>query len=168
MPYSLLLLLVFFLLFCGALWSAPWLPTHKKNFKDITGLIKLKPQSVFYDLGSGNGDLLFYLSQEHNINCVGIEISPILYLYSKIKSLFYKNVEIKYGNFFNCNLKKADIVYCFLTPKAYPKLRKKLKKELKKKTIIILSCWPFKKAEPFKVINKKNTIPFYAYKKEKI
>ena len=164
MFYNILFLLIFFLIFCGGLWNAPWLPTYKKDFERIANLIKIRPRLTFYDLGSGNADLLFYLSKQYGIHCIGIEISPVLYLYSKIKSLFYKNVTIKYGNFFNHDLKKADIIYCFLTPKVHHKLKEKLRKEIKKETIIILSCWPFKKVKPFK-IDKKNRIPFYVYKK---
>ena len=165
MFYLFILLLIFFLIFCGGLWNAPWLPTHKEDFKRIAKLIKIRPQLTFYDLGSGNGDLLFYLSKQYNINCVGIEISPVLYLYSKIKSFFYKNVTIKYGNFFNHNLKKADVIYCFIKPETYHKLKQKIKKEVKKETIIILSCWPFKKIKLLKKSKKKRNITFYVYKK---
>ncbi len=163
-----IIILIIFLIFCGGLWDAPWLPTRKQNFKRIANLIKKNNQPVFYDLGSGNGDLLFYLSREHNIKCVGIEVSPILYLYSKFKSFFDKNVAIRYGDFFNYNLEGADIVYCFIKSEAYPKLKEKMKKELKKETIIILSCWPFKKVKPFKVSKLEKSNTFYSYRKKDI
>ena len=164
MIYLFVLLLIVFLIFCGGFWNAPWLPTNKKDFKRIADLVEMDSRLIFYDLGSGGGDLLFYLSKQYNIKCVGVEISPVLYLYSKIKSLFYKNTTIKYGNFFNYNLSEADVVYCFIKPEAYPKLKQKMKKELKKETIIILSCWPLKGVKPFKVSRLKNSISFYLYR----
>jgi len=168
MFYIIILLLIFFLVFCGGLWNAPWLPTHKQDFERVANLIKTHPQLIFYDLGSGSGELLFYLSKQYNIKCVGIEISPVLYLYSKIKSLFYKNITIKYGNFFNYNLGEADVVYCFIKPETYPKLKQKMKKELKKETIIILSCWPFDKNKPFRTSKLLNSISFYLYRRKDI
>ncbi len=118
---------------------------------------------LFYDLGSGSGKILFYLSKKYNITCVGIELSPLLYLYSKFKSLFFKRVKIKYGNFFQYDLSKADVIYIFLLPKNYDKLRKKLNSELKEGTKIILSCWPFENRKPNTIEKKENAITYYLY-----
>ena len=120
---------------------------------------------LFYDLGSGTGDMLFYLSKKYNVNCVGIEISPILYLYSKIKSLFYDKVKICYGNFFKYDLSKTDVIYVFLEPKLYDKLKEKINNELKNDSKIILACWPFKESTPIRTDKKKSKIPYYLYKK---
>lgn len=156
------LLIIFFL---GALFEAPWVPTRKKDFVRIAEIAKLQPGMLFYDLGSGTGEMLFYLSQKYNIDCVGIEISPILYLYSKIKSLFYKNVKIVYGNFYKYNLSKADVIYVFLMPKAFDKLKRKINKELKKDSQIIVSCWPLRNSTPMQVDKKDNEVSYYLYKK---
>ncbi len=163
-----LTLILIFLIFLGALFGAPWVPTRKKDFDRIAKLANLYPGMLFYDLGSGSGELLFYLSKKYNVDCVGIEISPFLFLYSKIKSLFYNKVKIHYGNFYKYDLSKADIVYIFLLPKTYEKLRKKIDMELKKGTKIILSCWPFEDCKPNKINKKENAITYYSYvKKEK-
>src|SRR3989344_8748350 len=98
------LILVLIILFLGAFFDAPWVPTRKKDFIRIAEIAELQPGMLFYDLGSGSGEMLFYLSQKYNIYCVGIEVSPILYLYSKVKSLFYKKVKIIYGNFYKHDL----------------------------------------------------------------
>ena len=80
--YLLLLDIFLFLFILGGFFGALWIPTRKKNYERIASLAELKPGMIFYDLGSGSGSLLFYLSKKYNIKCVGIEISPILYLYS--------------------------------------------------------------------------------------
>ncbi|MDP3093316.1 MAG: class I SAM-dependent methyltransferase [bacterium] len=127
-----LILILFYLIFLGALFEAPWLPTMKKNFDRIAKLAGLQPGMLFYDLGSGSGELLFCLSKKYDVNCIGIEISPLLYLYSKIKSLFFNKVKIRYGNFYKYDLSKADAVYVFLFPKAYYRLKTKISSGLKK------------------------------------
>src|SRR4030042_6669331 len=92
--------IILFLFILGGFYGVIWIPTKKKDYDRIAKLIDLKPGMTLYDLGSGTGDMLFYFSKRYNIKCVGIEISPILYLYSKCKFLFSKSVEIKYGDFF--------------------------------------------------------------------
>ena len=149
----------------GFLWKVPWAPTRKKDYNRIAKLAGLKPNMCFYDLGSGTGHLLFYLAREHNINCVGIEVSPLLYLYSKIRSLFYKNVKIKYGNFFKHDLSEADVVYIFLLVHLYKRVENKLDAELKKDSKIIVSVWPFENFR-FAMINREhNCANYYLYKK---
>ncbi|MDO8436058.1 MAG: class I SAM-dependent methyltransferase [bacterium] len=157
------ILILIILTFTGAFFAAVWLPTKKEDFDRITKLAGLRPGMLFYDLGSGDGELLFYLSKKYNVNCVGIEISPLLFLYSKIKSLFYKNVKIYYGDFYKYDLSKADIVYIFLLPKSYARLRKKLETELRKDVKIILSSWPFEDCEPNQIDKKEKAFTYYSY-----
>lgn len=156
---------LFVVLFLGAFFDAPWVPTRKKDFVRIANIAKLQPGMLFYDLGSGAGEMLFYLSKKYNIDCVGIEISPILYLYSKIKSLFYKNVKIIYGNFYNYDLSKADVIYAFLMPKTLDKLKREIGKKLKKDSKIIISCWPLQNCNPKQMSKKNNEITYYLYNK---
>ncbi|MDP3052123.1 MAG: class I SAM-dependent methyltransferase, partial [bacterium] len=158
-----LILILFCLIFLGALFEAPWVPTRKKDFDRIAKLASLRPDMLFYDLGSGSGEMLFYLSKKYDVNCVGIEISPLLYLYSKIKSLFFSKVKIRYGNFYKYDLSKADVVYVFLMPKTYHKLKVKISSELKEGAMVILSCWPFEDCKPTKINEKENSITYYLY-----
>lgn len=170
---DIILFIIFLLIFLsfmsvGILWGVPWLPTRKKEYDRITELVNLKPNMYFYDLGSGSAEMLFYLSKRYNVKYVGIEVSPILYLYSKIKSLFYKNVQIKYGSFFQYNLSKADIIYVFLLPRIYGKLRNKLNTGLKKNVKVILSTWPFKDLNAAIISKKNNEATYYLYKKNSL
>lgn len=164
--YLLFLILLFLiLLFFGTLWGVGWVPTKKEDYNRIAKLASFKPEMLFYDLGSGTSDMLFFLSKKYNINCVGIEISPLLYLYSKIRSLFYKKVEIHYGNFFRHDLSRADVVYAFLYPKLYDKLKEKINIELKNNSKIILACWPLKKSNPILIDKKRHRVTYFLYKK---
>jgi SAM-dependent methyltransferase len=160
-----LILIIFTLFSLGAFWRAPWFPTKKDDYDIIAKLAQLKENINFYDLGSGTGEMLFYFSKKYGANCVGIEISPILYLYSKIKSFFKKRVKIFYGNFFLYNLSEADVVFIFAHPKLNEKLRKKLTEELKNEAKIIVACWPFENTKPLSVAKGKSKINYYLYRK---
>jgi len=164
--YLLFLILLFLILiFFGAFWRAPWIPTKKEDYDRIAKLANLGPKMFFYDLGSGTGDMLFYLSKKYNINCAGIEVSPLLYFYSKIRSLFYKKVKIYYGNFFQHDLSRADVVYVFLHPKLYDRLKKRINSGLKNDSKIILAGWPFEKSNPIRISKEKYRATYYLYKK---
>lgn len=159
-----LLVLFVFGIFGGVIW----MPTRKKDYERIAKVAILKSDDVFYDLGSGTGDLLFYLEKNHGIRCVGIEISPILYFYSKIKSLFYKKVKIRYGNFFKHDVSEANILYAFLHPKMYKKLKVKIKKDAKEGARIILAVWPFSNESHTVSSCEKGEVSYYLYKNKRV
>lgn len=148
----------------GGFFGVIWLPTKKKDYDRIAKIAALKPDCIFYDLGSGSGDLLFYLAKKYGARCVGIEVSPILYFYSKIRSLFYKKVKIKYGNFLKCDIFEADIIYAFLLPKMYKKLEEKIKKDAKEGAKIVLAAWPFNSKSYIDSSHEKGAVSFYLYR----
>jgi len=158
--------IILFLFILGGFYGVIWTPTKKRDYDRIVKLMDFKPGVVLYDLGSGTGNLLFHFSKRYNIKCVGIEISPVLYLYSKFKSLFFKSVEIKYGDFLKHDLSKPDAIYAFLHPKMYDKLKEKIIREVKKdSTVIVLSTWPFKNLTPSKLSQKNRDTTYFLYKK---
>ena len=161
----LVFILIFILVFCGGFYDVVWLPTKRKDYKKIAILADFKPGDILYDLGSGTSEMLFYFSKKYKIRCVGIEISPVLYLYSKIKSLFFKNVSIYYGDFFNSNLKNAEIIYVYLHHKAYNKLIEKINKDTSDGTKIIIACWPFENINPIITSSDyESGLPYFLYK----
>lgn len=165
------ILVLFFMIligivFTGSFYDAIWVPTRKGDYERIAQLANLQSKMIFYDLGSGNANMLFYLSKKYSIHCVGIEISLFWYFYSKAKSLFNKKVEIRYGNLYKHDISKADVIYAFLLPEAYSKLKGKIDKEAKKGAKVILSYWPFENREPNNVARKKGSAPYYLYQKE--
>ncbi|MDD5433462.1 MAG: methyltransferase domain-containing protein [Candidatus Pacebacteria bacterium] len=153
----------FLLGFGGAIFGICWVPTKRKQYEIIAKTAKLKPGMVFCDLGSGTGSLLFYLAKNYKVQCVGVEISPVLYLYSKIKSLFYKNISIKFNNFFNYNLAGCDVVYFYLHPKLMPKIIQKLQKELKPGALVISYGFVIPGYAPEKFIEQPGQLSVYFY-----
>ena len=71
-----------------------WVPTKRKQYKLIAENAGLKDGMVFCDLGSGTGNLLFFLCRNYGVKCIGVELSLLLFLYSKTKALFCKSTSI--------------------------------------------------------------------------
>ena len=109
---------------------APWVPTRTSDLQRIHSILKLKKWDRFLEIGCWTAKVSVYLAK-HNpeSNITGIELSPLLYIYSKIKAFFSwaKNLNIIYWNALNIDFSKYDTLYVFglpetVTKKIAPKL----------------------------------------------
>ncbi|UCE96174.1 MAG: SAM-dependent methyltransferase [Candidatus Bathyarchaeota archaeon] len=106
----------------------------------------IKPGEVLYDLGSGDGRIIVMAAREFLASSVGIEINPFWIFWTKVKVLLYRlsgKVNIVWGNFFNQDLSKANIVTLYLLQHTNEKLKPKLKKDLKPGTRVISHVFTF-------------------------
>lgn len=113
-------------------WSslAPWLPTRKRDLEKINALANLQPGQIFLELGSGNTRVCRYIAERNpKAKVIGIELAYPFYLYTKIHSYIFgpKNMEIVFGNAFEYNLSKIDVIYVFGLPTS---INKQLKYQL--------------------------------------
>lgn len=121
--------------------AAPWFSTWSRDIERFLKLAEIKPGQKFYDLGCGDGKLVFAAAGA-GAEAVGFEISLLPYLIALSRSYYIKNSKIKFKSFWNQNLSDADVVYIFLTPKINPKAKLKLEKELKVGSKVIAYAWP--------------------------
>lgn len=131
--------------------DAPYVPTKSSKVKQGLRLAGLKKGDVFYELGSGDGRLV-YAAAKMGATSYGIEQSILRVLYSRVmawqKGL--KNAHFIHGNVFNKDLSKATVVYIYLLPKGVQKLDPKLHKELKKGSRVVTQDYHFKEWKPIK------------------
>lgn len=142
--------------------AAPWFPTWSRDIERFLILADIKPGEKFYDLGCGDGKLVFAAAQA-GADAVGYEISLLPYLIAKAKSFRIKNSKIEFKDLWKKNLSDADIVYLFLTPKVNPKAKEKLQSELKKGSRIIAYTWPIEGWQPAKEDFIAGQPPLYLY-----
>lgn len=133
--------------------DAPYIPTKMDNIRKILRLAGVKKGKRFYELGSGDGRVVF-AAAKLGADSYGIEQSFLRILYSKIqrRKLNLQKAHFIHGNIFGKNYQDADIVYIYLLHKGVKKLEGKLKKELKKGSIVITQTYHFKNWKPFKKI----------------
>lgn len=136
--------------FISIFFGAPHVKTRKSIVSRALKLADLKKGEIFYELGSGSGDALISASK-YNIRVVGFEISPYYYLYSKLRTFRYSNINIRFQNIMDTDLSRVDVIYCYLLPKLLKKLAPKFKKELKKNTRVISIGFPI---DSLKLIKK--------------
>ncbi|MDP8244229.1 MAG: methyltransferase domain-containing protein [Candidatus Hinthialibacter antarcticus] len=110
----------------GAWFGAPYIPSANPAVERALGLAELKPGDVFIDLGCGDGRSL-RAAKARGAQAIGYEIS--LFMYCIAKRL--RGCEVRLGNFWSADLSEADVVYCYLTPKAMERIEREIWPKLK-------------------------------------
>lgn len=146
----------------------PYVPTDKNAIEKILEEARFKKGDTFLDLGCGDGRMVIRADKLKNINAIGYEIAPLIYIFAFIRKILTNSkAKIKFKNFFKENLKDADVIFCYLMPGALKKLEGKIIRECKKGTRIISSTFEIPGLQHVKIIEKNNTkkIPkIYIYK----
>ncbi len=134
--------------------DAPYVPTRIKSLKKLFEKVGLKKNSIFYELGSGDGRVVFAASELGAV-ATGVEQSWIRVWQSRLKAkqLNLPNAEFIHGNIFDRQYYPADCVFIFLLQPAVDKLEVKLRKELKKGCLIITQTFHFKNWKPVKKLD---------------
>jgi hypothetical protein len=166
--------------------SVPFVPIRDEAIEPIIKALKLNSQSLLYDLGSGDGKVIFaaYKAQPQ-AQYVGIEyhffphwlakrkLSKII-SQTKINTVIDNlenstNIELIHNSFFNEDISQATHVFVYLFSSMLDKLLPKLENDLRKGTRLVSCDFTFSKKEPIEVIdipggeNRKRCKKLYIY-----
>lgn len=152
-----------FFLVIAFVTGAPFVPSNNKAAKSMIELAKLKKGMKIFDLGSGNGKLLFLAAQK-GTHATGLEINPFLTLYTSLKALFsqYRSqIRVTWGDFWKTNLQEADVVFVYLLPWRMDKLASMLKTQLKPGALIVSNSFIFPE---WKILREDKENHIYVFK----
>ncbi|MEZ5314707.1 MAG: hypothetical protein R3E91_00605 [Chlamydiales bacterium] len=119
------------------------MPTSYKAKQALFSLLPKTPKNVF-ELGSGWGNLACSLAKHYPwawIHAFEGSWFPWIVSLGLKKILGIHNLKISRKNFLKISIKEADLVVCYLYPKAMEKLKSKFKKEMKPGTWIITNTF---------------------------
>ena len=141
----LLLLGIYFIYTVIAIFKgAAYVPTTHSRVTRLIELAAIAPGEKLLDLGSGDGRILFAAAKRGAV-CLGIEINPLLVLYSsllaKVKRL--KEVSIQRTNFWDYPLADVDILTVYLVPLHLEALRTKVLAEMRSGSRVITAVHHF-------------------------
>ena len=145
--------------------GAPWVPTSMVTVHKMLKLAAVRPGDVVYDLGCGDGRIVVTAARNYGARAVGIELDPLRYIWCQmlITVLGLRGrVKIVYGNFFNQDLSKADVVTCYLLQSTNRKLVEKFSKELHSKARVVSNTFTFPAMRP---IREDNGVRAYIFPK---
>lgn len=139
--------------------KVPFVKSDTKAIKHALDNMNPEPGDLIYDLGCGDGKFLYYCAKKFpEVQVVGFEKSFLPFLmgrFFKTTTRRLPNFQIKFSNFYNEDLSKPDIIYCFLFPNYMKNLSPKFKHEISPETLIVSSTFPMKDWTPFKEIPLK-------------
>ena len=136
--------------------AVPFVPAQAHIIDAVAQEIGTDTAPILYDLGCGNGKVLFGLAKLlPRGRFIGIEIAPWPYLLAWIQKKIRKEdrVTIIRGNIFTYDISPATHVFVYLLPKVNVKLLPVLQEKCKKGTVIFTCDFPFKELTPTKVIS---------------
>ncbi len=154
------------MIYLFVLWSignfknkVPFVTASGAVLKDIANSLDVKEGSVVYDLGCGDGRILFYLSKlTPRALYIGIENNRLPIILARIES-FYNNkktgnkVEIINQDFFKTDLSNATHIFTYLYPQIMEDLLPKFEKEFKPGTKLVSLSFKFREKKPIQEID---------------
>lgn len=155
----------------------PFVPTHAGDVEFIVKKLGISNKDTFYDLGSGNGKVVFLVNQLTGAKCIGYELSWWTYLYARLKNwLAFPDkakrindnvewVQFRNENFFKANWSEANYIYAYLYPPLMGRIEEKFQAEMKPGSVAVVRDFPF----PNMPYTEKHFLPkkheIYIYKK---
>ncbi len=129
-----LLLLLLIVIVLPGLWAtrtgAPSLPTRKKTLDQMLKLANIKPHEHVYDLGCGDGRIVFAAAKA-GAHATGYEFSLPMYLIAKLGSYAHSGTRIEYKNFWTQDYADADVIFCYLLTSSMQTFKHKIWPNLK-------------------------------------
>lgn len=164
--WNLFLGILFVLLASAAYASwrgAPWVPTWKRDLQRIANLANLQKGDRFVELGCGTARVCRYLAKTTQAQTVGVELSMIQWLWASVLSITQKRNSIVLGDAFHHDLSSYTVVYMFLMPETYKKIRDKLVHELSSGSRVITYVWPIPDWTPAQVDKQEGSPDLFVF-----
>jgi precorrin-6B methylase 2 len=134
-----------------AFYGLPPVPTKPERIQKALQMANLQPNEILYDLGAGDGRVLFIAARDFGAKAIGIEVGPIqcalIWLRAVAKGLG-NQIEIRWGNFYKADLHDADVVFVYATSKEVMKLAPHLGTQLKRGARLVSISADFPEWEP--------------------
>jgi len=146
---------------------APYVPSRRRELTRMLRVAAIRPGERVVDLGSGDGKIVLAAARA-GAEAFGVERQPLLVLISRLRAGLKglsARARFRTGNLFHADLRTADVVFCYLLPKAMARLHEKLERELKPGARVVASAFAIRAWEPAIVDRDGETAPIFLYRR---
>ena len=140
--------------------GANWEPTPMKRVRKMLKMANVSKKDFVFDVGFGDGRIIFTAINEFKAKAGGIEIEPIKFIAVKLYSILKKlTPDLKLGSVYNTDFSKATVITIFMSSATNKIIQEKFSK-LKKGTKIVSYYWKF---PDWKIIKQDKDLQLYLY-----
>lgn len=150
--------------------NVPFVPTTMKTVAKAFDLLNIQPGEKVLDLGSGDGRFVLYGAGRVRASFVGVELSTLLYLWSKLRTSLARKkgmVTILRKNYYDENFSFYNKLFFFNMPSELTRLKEKLEKEVRPGTLVASVMFPLrsKKFDLLEQFGHKDKEKLFLYKR---
>ncbi len=138
----------------GAQKLAPYVTSPQPVVERMLEAARLKAGETLFDLGCGDGRILFSAAQKYGAKAVGVELSPTLVkrTRSSVEAQGLQDqIRVLEGDMMKVDVSGANVVALYLMTDANEQLRPKLEKELKPGSRVVSLEFKIKGWKPARV-----------------
>jgi len=118
--------------------GAPFYPTSAIAIEKMLALAGVNSESIVYDLGSGDGEIVLAAARRYNaMKVVGIEQNQKLCSIALRKTRHLRNALIINANYDDVDISEASVVTLYQSASENARLKPKLLKELSAGSIVV-------------------------------
>ncbi len=122
----------------------PFVPTYADDIKLIVDKLKISSKDTFYDLGSGNGKVVFLVEKLSGAQVTGYELTLWTHLWARIQKILMRSkAKFIRRDFFKQDWSQANIIYCYLYPHLMGRICDKFRAEMKPGSVAVVRDFPF-------------------------
>ena len=143
--WAILVTIVITSAFIGFLLTrVPFVPTSGEDIELMVKKLPIRKQDIFFDLGSGDGKVIFIVEKLSGARVKGFELTWWTHVLAKIKRLLTgSQAELSNKNFFHQDWSEATIIYAYLYPPLMKRVEEKFKAECKPGSIAVVRDFAF-------------------------
>lgn len=134
-----------------SLYGLPPVPTKPQRVRNALKLAELKPNETLYDLGAGDGRVLFIAAREFGAKAVGIEVGPIQCAWIWLRVVIggmRDRIQIRWANFYKADFRQADVIFVYATSKEVRQMAPHLERQMKPGSRLVSISADFSDWEP--------------------
>lgn len=142
----------------------PYVRSKTSDTLKVLQAANLRDGQVFYELGSGDGRVIFLAEQLARVKPVGFELTPWVHIMAKFHAWRKgSKATLLREDFFAASWHDADVVYCYLYPPLMRSVEEKFLQETKPGSVLISRDFKLPTLQPIEevVFNEKHNAFIY-------